>query len=252
MDRDKLLLDVLNACTEVLTPDDFMAMITGPAVRLMPHEIMICGIGGIGTDGNYVHKFLNHGYPLEYYYSLQQPNGKVNSPLVQRWRQTQQPVIYQSGRDDHQFPTDWVALFNKYDLRNSVGHGVLDLSGPFSSYFIFSRLSNEVGQNETAILNMITPHLHHALARISPLIPAFDFRPEKPQKQLTARQMEILAWINEGKSNWEIAVILTTTKANVKYHVDQIFQKLGVSTRIQAVACAKELGLLAPSRSSRT
>ncbi|HEY8102640.1 MAG TPA: helix-turn-helix transcriptional regulator [Burkholderiaceae bacterium] len=252
MDRDKLLLDVLNACTEVLTPNDFMTMISGPVARLMPYEIMICGIGGTGPDGNYVHKFLNRDYPLEYYYALQQSNGKVNSPLIQLWRQTQQPVIYQSGRDDHQFPQDWVALFNKYDLRNSVGHGVLDLSGPFSSYFIFSRLPVEAGQNEIAILNLITPHLHHALARISPLIPVFDFHSESPQKQLTARQLEILSWINEGKSNWEIAAIINTTKANVKYHVDQIFQKLGVSTRIQAVACAKEIGLLPPSRSSRS
>jgi transcriptional regulator EpsA len=225
-----------------------MAMIEGPVARLMPHEIMVCGIGCIGPDGNYTHKFLNRDYPLDYYYALQQNDGKVNSPLIQKWRKTQQPVFFQSGRDEHLFPQDWIAVFNRYDLRNVVGHGVLDLNGPYSSYFIFSRLESEVGSNEIAILNMITPHLHHALARISPQIPIFDYRPEPLQKQLTPRQLEILSWINEGKSNWEIAAIIDTTKANVKYHVDQIFQKLGVSTRIQAVTRAKELGLV----SSRT
>jgi transcriptional regulator EpsA len=248
MERDKLLLDVLNRCTEVSSPDEFLAMIAGPVARLMPHDIMICGIGGTSADGNYVQKYLNRDYPLDYYYAMQRTDGKVNSPLIQEWRRTHQPVVYQSRRDEHKYPEDWVALFDKYELRNLVGHGVLDLSGPFSSYFIFSRLPNEVGRNEVDILNLITPHLHTALSRISPLVPVFDYRPDAQKKPLTPRQLEILSWINEGKSNWEIAVILDTTQANVKYHVDQIFQKLNVSTRIQAVSAAKDLGLLAPSR----
>jgi transcriptional regulator EpsA len=252
MGRDKLLLEVLHHCTAVCSPDEFLAMIAGPVAQLMPHEIMICGIGGTSQDGNFVQKYLNRDYPLDYYYAMQKPDGKVNSPLIQEWRRTRQPVVYQSDRDEHHYPIDWVALFNKYDLRNLVGHGVLDLSGPFSSYFIFSRLPNEVGKNEVDILNLITPHLHTALSRISPLVPIFDYRPEAQKKPLTARQMEILSWINEGKSNWEIAVILNTTQANVKYHVDQIFQKLGVSTRIQAVSTAKDLGLLIPSRPGTT
>jgi len=53
--------------------------------------------------------------------------------------------------------------------------------------------------------------------------------------------------MHEGKTNWEIATILELTEVNVKYHIDQIFAKLDVRSRVHAVAKAYELGLLLAS-----
>lgn len=248
MQEDKLLLDIIARCTDVKTPDEFNEILNGAVKQALGHEIMVCGIGGLTSDGNFVHKFINNGYPLEYYYSMLQPNGMVDSPLSRMWRNTQKPVLFQSGRDDHLFPSDWVELFNRYDLRNTIGHGVLDLKGPFSSYFIFSRIPNEIGPREATVLSFITPHLHYALARVESAIPEHKETSDKSKKQLSDRQLEILSWINDGKSNWAISKILNTTEANVKYHVDQIFQKLNVRTRAQAVARAKDMGLLSTPR----
>lgn len=249
MENEAQLIDVLRLATAVNSKDDFMHLMADSVNRILPHEIMICGIGAIRPFGSFVHRFLNRGYPLGYYHSMQNKEGKVDSPLMKRWRQTRKPVLFQSGRDDAEYAADWVALVKQYDLRNLIGHGVLDLKGPTSSYFIFSRLSAEVGAHEAEVISLITPHLHNALARIEAELEPQSGHPDFVQP-LTARQLEILGWINVGKSNWEIARIVDTTRANVKYHVEQIYQKLGVSSRIQAVAYAKDLGILPPFRNA--
>ncbi|MBS0173751.1 MAG: helix-turn-helix transcriptional regulator [Nitrospira sp.] len=55
---------------------------------------------------------------------------------------------------------------------------------------------------------------------------------------LTPRQAEVLHWIAEGKTNEEISQILECSFHTVKNHVKEIFQRLGVSSRTAAAACA--------------
>jgi LuxR family maltose regulon positive regulatory protein len=61
---------------------------------------------------------------------------------------------------------------------------------------------------------------------------------------LTMRELEILGLIGEGCSNQEIARRLAITLHTVKKHSSNIFGKLGVNSRTQAVARARQLGLL--------
>ncbi len=53
---------------------------------------------------------------------------------------------------------------------------------------------------------------------------------------LTARERDALAWVAEGKSDWEIAVILGLSETTVRFHVDNARKKLGAVNRAQAVA----------------
>jgi predicted ATPase/DNA-binding CsgD family transcriptional regulator len=61
---------------------------------------------------------------------------------------------------------------------------------------------------------------------------------------LTEREMEILGHIAAGRSNQEIAEALVFSIGTVKWYTSQIYGKLGVRSRTQAIACARELGLL--------
>ena len=53
---------------------------------------------------------------------------------------------------------------------------------------------------------------------------------------LTTREQEALSWVAEGKSDWEIAVILGLSETTVRFHVDNARKKLGAVNRAQAVA----------------
>ncbi len=60
---------------------------------------------------------------------------------------------------------------------------------------------------------------------------------------LTAREVEVLKLINTGSSNQDIAEQLVISIPTVKRHISNIYTKLGVKSRTQAIAIAKELRL---------
>ena len=56
--------------------------------------------------------------------------------------------------------------------------------------------------------------------------------------QLTDREKEILGWLIEGKSSWDIGQILSISERTVKFHVNNICIKLNAVNRTHAVAKA--------------
>ncbi len=61
---------------------------------------------------------------------------------------------------------------------------------------------------------------------------------------LSQRELEVLGLLAQGASNAEVAEHLVIALNTVKRHISNIFEKLGVSRRTQAVAQARSLGLL--------
>jgi DNA-binding CsgD family transcriptional regulator len=59
---------------------------------------------------------------------------------------------------------------------------------------------------------------------------------------LTRRELEILAMLAASRSNAEIAESLSLALSSVKWYAQQIYTKLGVNSRRQAVVKARELG----------
>ena len=62
--------------------------------------------------------------------------------------------------------------------------------------------------------------------------------------QLSARELEILAYLSTGKSNKVIARIAGIGVGTVKYHVNNILSKLNVSSRTEAASVAAARGLV--------
>src|SRR6187549_3485906 len=64
------------------------------------------------------------------------------------------------------------------------------------------------------------------------------------QLGLSKRELEILNLLAQGHSNQEIAEILFVSLSTVKTHLQNLFEKLDVKRRIQAVEKAKRLNLI--------
>lgn len=89
------------------------------------------------------------------------------------------------------------------------------------------------------------PKLHRkVLFALNCLVPIFHFgvsafeSPSPSPKGLTKREMEILQWAANGKTVWEISKLLTISEATVKFHLGNIYQKLDVVNRAQAISAA--------------
>lgn len=64
--------------------------------------------------------------------------------------------------------------------------------------------------------------------------------------QLTEREVEVLGLLAKGSTNAEIANALFISEATVKTHVSNLFTKLDLRDRVQAVVFAYESGLIRP------
>ena len=89
-------------------------------------------------------------------------------------------------------------------------------------------------------------------AIVGVLILAFDVHSVPPmhvsldsEPRLTPRQREILELIAAGLSTSEIAEKLTLSTETVRNHVRSVLRELHVHTRLEAIAAARRLGLLA-------
>jgi LuxR family maltose regulon positive regulatory protein len=60
----------------------------------------------------------------------------------------------------------------------------------------------------------------------------------------TPRELEVLGWINEGLSNEQIAGKLVVGVSTVKKHINNLYAKLNVASRTQALKRARELRLI--------
>jgi len=64
------------------------------------------------------------------------------------------------------------------------------------------------------------------------------------QVQITSQEMRVLRQLGEGKSNRDIGETLSISEATVKIHVSHLLEKLGASSRTDAVVKAVERGLI--------
>jgi LuxR family maltose regulon positive regulatory protein len=97
-----------------------------------------------------------------------------------------------------------------------------------------------------SVSDPITGYVNMLLSRFRPTPPIQPSPPQadSPIEPLTQREMEVLRLIAEGLSNQEISERLFLALSTVKGHTRIIFDKLHVQRRTEAVARARELGLL--------
>ncbi len=69
-------------------------------------------------------------------------------------------------------------------------------------------------------------------------------QPQIPGEQLTERERDVLKGMVDGLNNNEIAERLVVSLGTVKFHISNIFHKLGVDSRVEAVKLAIEQKLV--------
>ncbi len=76
------------------------------------------------------------------------------------------------------------------------------------------------------------------LLRLSDLEQPDEMALLRERYPLTERESEVLLWISKGKTNREIATVLSMSPRTVNKHLEQIFKKLSVENRTSAAAMA--------------
>jgi len=95
----------------------------------------------------------------------------------------------------------------------------------------------DLAPRERRAIDLASVALHDQMRTLSPA-------PVDSYPALSERERDAIAFVAEGKSDWEISVILNIAQATAHSHVENAKRKLGAKTRAQAVARAARMGLI--------
>ena len=73
--------------------------------------------------------------------------------------------------------------------------------------------------------------------------PGTGYHGAHPSRGLTAREVEVLQLVAQGRSNREIAAELYIAEKTARNHIERVYSKLGVNNRTQASLAAIDRGL---------
>lgn len=268
--QDAIILLELIYESLACTSQEQVQCVIGKLQSLVPYQAATSCISRIAIDGTVEEiQIVNVDYPMDYLAEL------VTSGLI--WHDPAVIEHFRHKRFELQHWSDFISRplqslsremldiislaedfgFNK--LRSGCGysHGVCNQKKTEGSLFAFHGLRRSDRTEE--ILGLIIPHLHEAIRRVTGISKIITSPAAKESdlfqlfsedghsangSSLTPKETEVLKWVKQGKSTWDISTILGISERTVKFHVGNIMQKLDAVTRTHAVAKAIELGML--------
>jgi transcriptional regulator EpsA len=222
----------------------------GQLQSLLPHGTLICVHGNLArfefTAVRYTRAPLSDAQFAEI---CDQRAGLVSLVIGEWYRNWQGPWLSRGKESPLARDPALDELIERYQFDNLACHGTQAVNGGANSCFILARMPRPPGRRQRYLLELLVPHLHAAYvrtlaARQRDLPPA----PDAPQRVLTSREVEILRWVSDGKSNFQIGRSLSISPLTVKNHVQNILKKLDAQNRTQAVSRAINLRLIDPER----
>lgn len=74
--------------------------------------------------------------------------------------------------------------------------------------------------------------------RVAAIMSAWTQSDESSNKSLTPRELDVLKWVVKGKTNQEIGLELGISQKTVEKHLESVFAKLKVTSRVEAAVLA--------------
>ena len=110
-----------------------------------------------------------------------------------------------------------------------------------------SGLERQPDRSTAYLLDLLMPHMHLALHRMRLRESGQSGAELAPATLLSKREIQVLHWVKNGKTNMEIGQILGISPPTVKNHLQKVMRKLNVNNRAQAVGKCATLRLMAHS-----
>ncbi|RVU45113.1 XrtB/PEP-CTERM-associated transcriptional regulator EpsA [Rubrivivax rivuli] len=249
--------EVVEGALRVDTRQQFFSWLQGPVQGLVPHEVLLCGVRGAAGARLELQHFSASRYfgPAQLHALAAEAGGLVRVLMGSpRWAHevlfcegSEEPGA--AGRAGEPFvdPGPLARLVRHNELKNLAARLLPATDGGPAGCYAFGRLTHALDARLQHGVELVVPHLHQAYMRV-----LHHERGAAPAARpaadglVTQRQQEILSLVKLGKTNDEIASVLSCSPWTVKNHVQNILRRLGTSSRAHAVARAISLGILQP------
>lgn len=197
---------------------------------LIPHQFAACG--SYNTQKRALHvAYTSFNKELNGLYVSQ---GYVTDPSIQLLDRTQIGTVSSEDSPELTIPREVTNLKLDFGVKTCLSVGVRGVLGA-CTYFALSNFDQRQIWKLRSMMQILAPHFHLAYMRATTW--AQGTPSSTKRVDLTAREEEIMRWVAEGKTNWEISMILKVSLNTIKFHLKNIYQKLGgVENRWSAVA----------------
>lgn len=134
------------------------------------------------------------------------------------------------------------------NMKHVLFHAIPDTRFNADHLYILLRQNKSFSEHERMLFELMLPHVDAAVRKIDglpivepDLIAAPILLNSLIKAGLSTREIEILEWVRNGKTNIEIGMILDISSYTVKNHLQRIFKKINVTNRAQAVGKLEEI-----------
>ncbi|MEW6586703.1 MAG: LuxR C-terminal-related transcriptional regulator [Nitrospirota bacterium] len=233
------LLELIHELTLCSNEADFRKIITA-LQEVLPHERNLTGIAKLSNGRIGKYGIINVSYPSEWLESQIVSRNPNDDPVARANYSKFRLQYFSDIPNEFPYPKGYLELGQDLGLAEGYVHGMRNQAGSVGSCFCFAGRRMKRDLRTEIIITLTVPHMHQALGRC---LAVYEQVP-RGHNCLSCRETEVLKWLKEGKSTWDISVILGISERTVKFHTSNIMQKLDASTRTHAVAIAIEQGLI--------
>jgi len=120
-------------------------------------------------------------------------------------------------------------FFREAEIEHQLTLGLMGPPGPLVGIWL-NRTRTDFSEDDLLLAELLRPHLHAAELAV---------RRTAARATLTPREREVLDLVAAGAANAEVAEAMFLSPGTVKKHLDNIYAKLGVSSRVAAADRAR-------------
>jgi LuxR family quorum sensing-dependent transcriptional regulator len=167
-------------------------------------------------------------------------NYVFHDPIFQYAMRTRQPFLWSTAyKQSSKMGKKVLNEGKEFDLNDGVAIPIATDFGPLGCISIATE-HLEISTDHIPLIELVSIHFYQHLQTLNETSNPEIFG------CLTKRETEVLHFVAEGKTNWEIGKILKLSEFSIKDHLRNLTVKLGAVNRAQAVAIAIRNGFIIP------
>ena len=241
-------IKIMQSSLAVQSHFQLLLWLQGTFQEAIPHDMLISFSGTVGGEP-YHYEIVSATPGLR---TAKIPHGRFSefrNGFYQHWKTGGESVTAATMPEGCGINMEASALQAELrSMKHVLFHAIPDARINVDHLYILLRRTGSFTDRERKCFELLLPHVDAAMRKIDGLpviqpehIAAPGVLSSLVKSGLSEREIEILEWVRNGKTNIEIGMILHISANTVKNHLQRIFRKINVSNLAQAVGKLKEV-----------